>query len=513
MPAVVPAVLPILASALALCATGLALAAQQDPPNPCDSLTIAHVRESIGLLRAAADGHRDSRAFTIRYRGEVFVEDHLMRPGMVRTVPITIEISRDAAQRAIRVRESSGPDDAPRLRTILIENGRAAVQPAADRLYVEEPADRAKRTIAEAMCWLPATALEAALEAAASCRGGLPIKGDAPLTPVMFTDVAGRAAALLLDEQQRLVRIERLEFHQRLGDVCHWTNFDQWQTHEGLAIAGRLSRFIVHPASTVRFNLSLVEIEFGGSPPTGLPEANRGDIPDWGDALPTDGFERVPLAAGLWSVEIAAADARVVVMEGDDHLVVLGAPDGDAVCSALKGALEVFFPGKPVRSFAFGHHHPSPSGGLRALAASGAALVAPRNLEPYIREHLQRPTTLGAPAIAAPAEAVIEFFDDETTIRCGENSVRLIDIGERSAHTFCYIVFYFPESGIIFQDDLAYFPLTGATRPGPRLRGLAAALAERGITPERMLQLWPVRGVHREVSWASVAELLAADSR
>ena len=74
---------------------------------------------------------------------------------------------------------------------------------------------------------------------------------------------------------------------------------------------------------------------------------------------------------------------------------------------------------------AFGHHHPSPSGGLRAFAAAGATIVAPRQLEPYVRGLLSRPTTLGTPAIAAPDDAKLELFDGAVALRAADVAVRV----------------------------------------------------------------------------------------
>lgn len=507
----------LLCVAVAIGLSTLARAAQ--PVEHCDSLLITQVRSALSDLRASWSLHCGSgeTPVTLVYEGTAAFEDHLMRPGMLRTVPARIEFSLDPKAGSLALREHAGRAGAGSTTTTLVHDGRIAVRDGSAASFTEEPA----ATNAAWASWLPQTSVHAALAAAASCRPGAVIHPRAAdgtaaraLSPITFSDAAGTSRTLLLDGEHRVVRIEQITSHQRLGDVCEWTDFSAYTSDSGMAVPGRISRFIVHGSATSRFDLTLVSASVlpAGTPVAALPADHAGDIPGWGLDARSRGFEFVRLAPSLWSVEIEAANARVLVIERDSDLVVLGAPDGDAVCQGLVDALSDRFPGHPIGLAAFGHHHPSPSGGLRALARAGATIVTPRQLEPYVRELLSRPTTLGPPAVTAPDDARLQLFDGEFTIPCGEATVRLIDIAESSAHAFCYTVFYFPDSGILFEDDLGYFPLNRAATAGPRLRGLVRALDERGVAPTRLIQLWPVRGVVREVEWSAVTELTRVKS-
>ena len=61
----------------------------------------------------------------------------------------------------------------------------------------------------------------------------------------------------------------------------------------------------------------------------------------------------------------------------------------------------------------------------------------------------------------------------ETRVEAGANSVILLDIADRSAHAFHYVVFWFPATGILFEDDLGYFPEKLPATAGQRLVGHA----------------------------------------
>ncbi len=143
---------------------------------------------------------------------------------------------------------------------------------------------------------------------------------------------------MLLDERGRVGRVELLAAHARLGDICEWTRFDAYESRADVVIPTRLARFDVAPAVTFEYELELASFHAGPPPPesVGLPESRRADVPSFGARAPVgQGFDCVALAPGLWSVEIAAANARVVVIEREADLMLIDAPDGDDVSIAL----------------------------------------------------------------------------------------------------------------------------------------------------------------------------------
>lgn len=497
--------------AIALLAAIL-FAAAQAAPDPCDSLTIVQARAALVALRAAELAHRgpSGGAFRITYEGSRALEAHLMRPGMVYTTPVRLELdlgpTSPSLPPALAIRESAGPKDPPR--TTITTRNRAARQTSSDAPFIELTAPESSQAAADAARWFPAAVAAAGLAAGPTCRPGAPIEGDgSTLTPIAFTDASGSTVSVFVDDQHRIARIEVLAADQRLGDVCNWVVFGHWQQREGRWIPGTIGRFTVRSSTTERYDLTLVDAapsDFAGS----LPPPHLADIATWNQPEAPGGIEFIPLGQSLWSVEVAAADSRILLIERRDDLVLLGAPDGDEVCTSLLSSLSARFPSKPHGLVALSHHHPSPAGGLRALAARGATILIPTRLEPFVRALLARPATLGGPAVPGPAEPRLSLFDDQTTIE--GTDVRCIDIGEHSAHAFCYVVFYFPEPGIIYEHDLGYFPAAGQPRFTPRLAGLVDQLAAAGIQPQRLIQAWPVKRTLPEIPWSTVADLARA---
>ncbi len=511
------------AAVLLLSACSSVLAQATPPPSPCDSRIISQARAAIEALASSAQhlGAKTQRLITAEYEGSAAIESHLFKPGDTRVVPVRLRFVCRTDGSACRIEEISGQDADARTETTVVLNERVCEQPSWQAPFKEMAPASAPTKAFEYAQWLPWTLLHRAAGVAPTCRIGPPISAPAapaesPLEylPVTFTDPSGTVCTALFNPDKTPARIESLAAHQRLGDVCQWTEFGSWRSVDGVPVPGRITRQFVGPSTTSRYELELrtAAARAPGPDDFHLPSKNEADVPTWGDGpRAASTLTKTLLAPDVWTVEVPDANARVAVIERAHDLVLLGAPDGDAVCAGLLAYLHQSFAPKRVGLCAISHHHPSPSGGLRAVAASGAKLLIPRALDPYVRGLLSRPVTLGTPTVAGPDQPVIDLFESETTIDAGDASVRLIDIAEKSAHTFCFVVFYFPKHGVLIEDDLGYFPLEGATRAGPRLLGLTDALEQRRITPTRLVQAWPLRGVHPEVDWATVAGLVSAE--
>lgn len=482
----------------------------ETPVEACDSRIVRQAREAIERLKAAAEVHGGAPGVKrARYEGTLRVEAHMMRPGMTSAMPVEIEVIDDPAAHGLLVRETTGQRKSTE--TTICLDGRVAYQADPSGAFKELTGDALGTTKAEAACWTPWSVVRAALSAGPTCRLGAREKWEGgESTPITFVDASHHACTVFTDDAHRVERVETLGADQRLGDVCNWVNFGEFEQRDGVWVPKKISRFMVRPAITLRYDLVLTEVKRGESAREvfELPAAHKGEIGTWGAAAPAAGVEFVSVSSGVWTADIAASDSRVLIVERAHDLVTVGAPDGDEVCGTLLAALKAKFPEKPIGIAAIGHHHPAPSGGLRAMAASGATIVLPRGLEGYARWMLGRSTALGAPAVEVKGQPRLQMFEGETTIDCGEEQLRLIDIGEKSAHAFHFVVSYLPKAGVLFEDDLGYFPASRAAKANPRLVGLVEAMSERHVTPTRLIQAWPVKDVLREVPWADVEAIV-----
>jgi glyoxylase-like metal-dependent hydrolase (beta-lactamase superfamily II) len=153
------------------------------------------------------------------------------------------------------------------------------------------------------------------------------------------------------------------------------------------------------------------------------------------------------------------------------------------------------FSSEPIRFAFVGHYHPHYTGGLRAMVAANATIVAPPGIARYAGTIAHRPFTRVPDRLARTGRGakILEFkstfaIDDEL------NRLEAIDIGARSLHTDEYVVFYFPRAKLVIEGDLGWFAgKDGKLRAGGRANGLLAAIDERGLAVTTLAQAWPMR--------------------
>lgn len=194
-------------------------------------------------------------------------------------------------------------------------------------------------------------------------------------------------------------------------------------------------------------------------------------------------------------LELPHTDERSLLINFKDFLVVAEAPlntaNGELI---IKKAAELF-PGKPVRYFLFGHHHPHYLGGIRAFIHNGSTVLSRPEDTSYIRQLASFRRTITPDILEQhPHPLQLETIQDEKIITDGTASMRIIHIGEMSHHTDDYLIYYFPEYRLLFQDDLAWIennkPLKEASE---RQKGVYDAIKKYDLPVETIIQGWPVK--------------------
>ncbi len=296
--------------------------------------------------------------------------------------------------------------------------------------------------------------------------------------------------------------------HPRLGDVVDQAIYGAVRQVHGASAAGTLalSRHELDQSWTASLRLVSAERDTAAdlSVPAPLPTADPPPAP--GPAVVE------PVAEGVFQVALAAEETRTLVVELASSLVVLEASLTVAAGERIVDALAARFPGKPIRYVLFGHHHPHYTGGLRAFAAAGATVLAPRAGARLAGALLRRRFALAPDRLARSGRAPrVEVFEGRRIIEEGGVRIEAIDIGAASDHTDEYVVFYLPRQRLLFQGDLGWTATPdGGIRAGRRAAGLHAVIVDQRLDVQTLVQGWPVTGQPRSVS---IAELRRALSR
>jgi glyoxylase-like metal-dependent hydrolase (beta-lactamase superfamily II) len=214
----------------------------------------------------------------------------------------------------------------------------------------------------------------------------------------------------------------------------------------------------------------------------------------------------------LHFVELKHTDDRVLIVEFRDFLVVAEAPLTSANGELIIREARNIAPGKPIRYFVFGHYHPHYLGGARAFIHRGATVLCGPGDAPYVRYLASAPRTLQPDSLHLnPRPLQIEEIATSKTITDGQFSMQIHFIGNESAHTNDYLVYYFPSEKLLFEDDLVWIKREGpATKASPRQAGLYQAIKSRNLNVETVVQSWPVAdyGVKTIIPFADIEQAM-----
>jgi glyoxylase-like metal-dependent hydrolase (beta-lactamase superfamily II) len=197
----------------------------------------------------------------------------------------------------------------------------------------------------------------------------------------------------------------------------------------------------------------------------------------------------------IYFFELNHTDDRVMIVEFNDFLLVAEAPlnseNGELIISKTKEIA----PDKEIKYFVFGHHHPHYLGGMRPFIHKGAIIISPKENIEYVTYLANAPHSLSPDSLQMqPKPLQIQLIKDSLTISDGKFEMKIYFIGEKSAHTNDYLIYYFPKEKLLFQDDLVWMEKEGEIKKaGERQAGLYNAILDIGIHIDTIIQSWPVK--------------------
>jgi glyoxylase-like metal-dependent hydrolase (beta-lactamase superfamily II) len=307
---------------------------------------------------------------------------------------------------------------------------------------------------------------------------------------------------LFIDARTALpTKVDTLEDDPIFGDALVEVELGDWRREAGILWPHKLTHKVAgHPVQTETRSVRVGVVP--SSDAFGVPrtEAREPDataialgarssqwflrmhaygIPHYDRHLPVTMTEVAP---GV--VHVAGGTHHSLVVEMEDHLVVIEAPLYEERTDAVLASLARRWPGKPARVVVATHFHDDHVGGLRAYAAAGATIVTSATSRKAVDEYLRAPHTVFPDTLQRhPREVAVEVVRDKLVLGMGARAVEIRAIP--SSHAKDMLVAYLPAQRFLLVSDI-YSP--GAI-PEPFkvfARELLAFIDRSGLVVERL---------------------------
>jgi glyoxylase-like metal-dependent hydrolase (beta-lactamase superfamily II) len=296
------------------------------------------------------------------------------------------------------------------------------------------------------------------------------------------------------------------DFDQLMGDADFDAIFSDWRPIEAMGV--KLPFHTVHALNGVKIfdttvtgyqmNLSLASDAFNA--PSALrgkaaPPALIGKVPyQWvlrrlasgfyldSEALYTDDGGSMQLADVAPNISLVTGSTHnTLIVATNTYLVAFEAPGDDGQSQIAIDLAKKKYPGKPFRYLVLTHHHIDHSGGLRAYAAEGAAIVVGKGDGAFFRKALAAPEAYNPFPIKSVPPKVIEV-NGKWSINDGGRVIEAYSLD--NPHAAGYLIPYVPDAKLGFVTDL-WNPGPPVTNVNPNMVAVVRGVEKAGIKPDR----------------------------
>ena len=283
---------------------------------------------------------------------------------------------------------------------------------------------------------------------------------------ISFTVPGKYRVKATIDGQNLVERIDAVAPHAVLGDVPVEIRYSDYKDFSGVKFPTKIKQTIgAHPA------LELTVSEVQPNVAVDLP------VPDPVRQTPAP-YARVTsqmVAEGVWFLSGGSHNSALIEMK--DHLILVESPLNEDRAVAVLAEVKNLVANKPIKYVVATHHHFDHTGGLRAAAAEGAAVIAHEVNKGFLDKALTAPATVSPDRLAKPGKkSTVEGMRDKRVLTDGIRTVELIHIAGNTHHAGL-IMAYLPKEKLLIEAD-AYTPLPPNAPPPPAANPFSVNLAD-----------------------------------
>lgn len=250
--------------------------------------------------------------------------------------------------------------------------------------------------------------------------------------------------------------------HPNLGDVRLTTTFGDYQDTDGVKLPARISGKVD---------------EFTTWEITAKRQAINGDLGDLAAppavaatpaSVPAPDVTVQQVAKGVWL--LAGQSHHSVLIEFDDHLMLIDAPQSEARALAVFASARETVKAKPLTQLVTTHHHFDHTAGMRAAIAEGLTIITHAGNQEWVDAMARRAHTLQPDRLAKNVSRLnVETVDDAREFKDQSMDVWLYHVAG-NPHSDTMLMAYIPRDRLLVEVD--------AFSPGAAVNPYAANLLE-----------------------------------
>jgi glyoxylase-like metal-dependent hydrolase (beta-lactamase superfamily II) len=302
--------------------------------------------------------------------------------------------------------------------------------------------------------------------------------GGRELAAVSFAVPGVMSATALINEDYLVERVESRVPDPVLGDTAVVTDYSEYRDFGGVKFPARIRQTL---AGSMVLDLAVKEVAPNARVEIAVPENVR---------AATERVAAQKAAEGVWF--LGGGSHNSVAIEMKDHVILVEAPLYDGRVAAVLAEVGKLIPGKPVRYVVNSHSHFDHSGGLRAAAAEGAAVITQQANKAYFERAFANPSRIAPDRLAKSGrKARVIGVADKRVLGDGARTVELHKIRD-PLHTDTFLMVYLPKEKLLVEAD-AFTPgppnQPAPARANPYHVNLVANLERLKLDVERILPL------------------------
>jgi glyoxylase-like metal-dependent hydrolase (beta-lactamase superfamily II) len=295
-----------------------------------------------------------------------------------------------------------------------------------------------------------------------------------------------------LNDQNLVDRVETWLGENIMGDMHIVATYTGWKDFGGAMAPSKIVQtrgglpFFDVDVTAARANPADLATLAPAPAPAGGRGGAGGGAPG-GGAPPALTVTSEKLGEGVYRLTTGPGSYDSVIVDFKDYIMMLEAGQSEARGLAYIAEAKKLIPNKPIRYVMNTHPHSDHTGGLPALVAEGATIIAQKNSEAFFNRALNTPRTLLNDTLAKnPKKAKIEAVSDKKVYSDGTHTVEMYYVSP-VPHSNGLMIAYLPKERVIFQGD---FSLPAAGQPAnDHVKALVPILEKLNLNFDRYINV------------------------